>query len=144
MAKSDDAADKLKLTGVDSAFLDATAPKAIAPSKTDDPHDGLDMSVFDGRSAAITKCIEWVAETLALDDVDPATAPSALAWGMRSWARSTSQTTDEFWKSFVAKLVPSRANLEADEARHDDGRKLDGLEDDLLRIRENALKGARG
>lgn len=98
----------------------------------------VESVVFEGKSAGIVAIVNWVAENLCIKDPRPEDAPSAIAWSMLEWAKDESS---EFWKGPFSKLIPNRGTLEEAEKRRDDGRSLDYLEEDLLRIRERVLGG---
>ena len=65
-----------------------------------------DLRALKGKpTVPVVQAAAWAFEHLDADWVTPADAPSAGAWSMREWARSSMATRSEFYKKFVAKLV---------------------------------------
>lgn len=71
----------------------------------------VDLSPLKGKpSVPILECVKWTTENLDKDSVTPADAPSAGAWSMLFWARSSLSARGEFYRSFVVKLLPKGAD----------------------------------
>ncbi len=79
---------------------------------------------LDGKVCSVAKAVDWVAANISLSAPDVSEAPSSTAWGMLIWAQATPGNTNEFWKNIFPKLMPTRAQIEADNSRSDDGRSL--------------------
>ncbi|HUV64992.1 MAG TPA: hypothetical protein VMW24_13925 [Sedimentisphaerales bacterium] len=73
-----------------------------------------------GRPVSIRKIIYWVFNSLDSKVVNEDDAPCAGAWSMLQWAKKDSDSRDLFFKSYVVKLLPSKAQMEAEEAQADD------------------------
>jgi hypothetical protein len=86
--------------------------------------------------------IEWVREHLPLRGIGPRDAPSASAWAMFWNARSSVSGYNEFMDKFASKLMPSRAEIEARNARKDDGGTLEFLRE-ARKIRLRAERTAQ-
>jgi len=78
--------------------------------------------------------VEWVFENLGLDDVQPEDAPSAGAWSMFEVYRVTNERKLEFYTQFAAKLLPTRSQLDIDDARKGDGKDIDRWIEDNLQV----------
>jgi len=103
----------------------------------------LTEEVFDGArgnksSQPMRVVVEWVFEVLE-DDGYPSgslktleAAPSMGAFGLLKWARHSPNNKAEFYRSFVAKLLPSKSEIDAGLDFGDDGReafaRLDAFE----------------
>ena len=74
----------------------------------------VDLSPLKGKpSVSILECVKWTMEHLDRRSVMPADAPSAGAWSMLFWARSSLSARGEFYRSFVVKLLPKGANQDS-------------------------------
>jgi hypothetical protein len=101
--------EELKAGGVPAkeawwqAAAEFPAPTASpAPAKT----PAIDLSALKGKPPIpVAQSAAWVSEHLDADWITPADAPSASAWSMREWARSTPAARTEFYRIFVAKIV---------------------------------------
>lgn len=83
---------------------------------------GYDLSALDGKpQISMIKVVQWAFEHLDSPGVTPADAPSAGAWTMLTWARQNGDTRSEFMKTFMAKLMPNRQQVEDSERMSDDG-----------------------
>jgi hypothetical protein len=67
--------------------------------------------------------IEWVWGSLGIVDIQPEDAPDSQSWFLLSWARTPAGKT-EFFRSFVARLLPSKNSAEEEEKFFDDGRRV--------------------
>ena len=66
----------------------------------------VDLRALKGKpTVSVVQAATWAFEHLDADWVSPADAPSAGAWSMREWARSSMAARSEFYRTFVAKLV---------------------------------------
>lgn len=98
-------------------------------------------SVFKGKQANTRKNVMWVAESIALDKPDPKDAPSSQAWGMLMWVRRSPQNESEFWRQIYPKLLPSRTQVDNEDAKIDDGGAvLSMIEDVRTAAREAAAE----
>ena len=93
----------------------------------------VDLRALMGKpTLPVAEAATWASEHLDADWVSPADAPSAGAWSMREWARSSMAARSEFYRTFVAKLVmppqeeARRAKEEADAHHSEFYRKLFG------------------
>ena len=91
-----------------------------------EPEKPATTETFNGKVASETECIRWVSEVLELDGVTMAEAPSATAWGLYQWAL---KNKTEFWKSHYTKIMPNKAELNAQGKMSDDGRNIEHLLD---------------
>jgi len=86
------------------------------------PSDRVMPSDFDGSGrTSMLADVEWVYNHLAfaVDDLDRSKCPSAGAWQLLLWVKADNQS--EFYKSFVPKLLPTRAQLDDHDPFKDDG-----------------------
>lgn len=87
----------------------------------------VDLRALKGKPAvSVVQAAAWAFEHLDTDWIEPADAPSAGAWSMREWARSSMTARSEFYRTFVAKLVlpPQEEAREAEEAAEAHNREL--------------------
>ncbi len=140
MAKKDNAFDKLRDAGKLDQYNEIVGN--LGQTSNNRPArqggNGVPAATFEGKTAPVADVIHWVAENLVVNDVEASDAPSASAWAMLTWAQSDATNRAEFWRNVYTKLLPSRAQLEAIERFHDDGRELNELEDELLRMAREA------
>ena len=111
---------------------------------------GLPQAVledFEGKSrSTLRKDIEWVYQHFAMTGLEPEDAPSPGAWGLLVWVRESKSNRSEFFKSLVAKLIPSRQAFDRDERELDESRDLLGTIGRLRRAHDDAAlpSGAPG
>jgi len=105
------------------------------------PSGGLvSASVFAGKQTSASQTIDWVASHVAIRDVHPEEAPSATAWAMLQWVQRSPGNQAEFWRLIYPKRLPTSKAFEAEQQIIEDGRRLDELEDWVLRECEKATK----
>lgn len=75
--------------------------------------------------------VRWVADNLYRNP-QPKEAPSATAWGVLVTYRGNEQARLAFYANMWSKLLPTKADIEAELRRRDDGRELLELEDRLV------------
>jgi hypothetical protein len=101
--------EELKASGMPAkdAWVQA-ADEFPAPSqKTDKATPPVDLLPLKGKQAVpIYEATKWVMENLDADWITPADAPSAGAWSMLRWARSSLAARGDFYRTFVSKLLP--------------------------------------
>lgn len=86
----------------------------------------LKKSLFAGRGMAAAKeIIEWVFENLYIEDVTPADAPCAGAWGWRLELKAARVMRQDFFRNIWPRLLPSKAEQDMEARYADDGRRLD-------------------
>jgi hypothetical protein len=88
--------------------------------------------------------IEWVYSNLSNKDVLPGDSPNTGAWAMLDWAR---QNKHEFFTSLFAKVLPTKSQIDADQAKVDDGgaiRLIAECERDLIARLEGTMDGVGG
>jgi hypothetical protein len=73
--------------------------------------------------------IEWAYLNKNNKDATPDDAPNIGAWGMMTWAR---EHAHEFYMSIFTKVLPSKAAIDADAVKSDDGGVI-GLLDEIER-----------
>jgi len=83
---------------------------------------------FEGKpKATIRENAEWVAEHLCVEGVVPEDAPSMAAWSMWETFRVSASSRLEFYKTVYARLMPSKAQVDAQDRYSDDGRSTEEL-----------------
>ena len=66
----------------------------------------VELRALKGKQAvSVVEAATWAFEYLDADWIKPADAPSAGAWSLREWARSSMAARTEFYKMFATKLV---------------------------------------
>lgn len=118
--------EELKSTGLSGS---EAYQRAVAEFAKPLPVEGgaglVPQAVFDGKTVPSRAAVEWVAKHLQVAELGPEDAPSGEAWSLLAWARSDAEAMRDFWKSVYPKILPSKAQIEADDAtRGDDGRDL--------------------
>jgi len=98
------------------------------------------------RPVSIRRIIYWVFNSLDNVAVMEKSAPCPGAWSMLQWAKADAASRDLFFKNYVVKLLPSKAQMEAEEAQaDDDGKHLAETIKRLLGIADAAQRaGAQG
>lgn len=92
-----------------------------------------------GRTASRTAEVEWVQQQLAiasLDDIDPATVPSASAVALLKWAMAN---TGDFFCKLYSSQLPTKKQLEEQQRFNDDGQDTIALIEKLEQLRERDL-----
>jgi hypothetical protein len=102
-----------------------------------------DLSALKGKPAVtIAEAVAWASENLDCDSITPADAPSAGAWSMLQWARSSMAARGEFYRNFVVKFLaaPQEAKRAAEAEREERKRashaRRDSMINDLLKDRQ--------
>jgi hypothetical protein len=113
------------------ARMDLWEPEDARPSSKKD--------VFKGKKALHPENIRWVAESIAIDDVHQADAPSSTAWGLLQWVIKSPANQATFWTQIYTKLVPVKAREEGDKLADDGG--LIALLEEVERASQEAMDG---
>jgi hypothetical protein len=111
----------------------------------------VDLRALNGKPAVtVVEAATWAFEYLDADWVTPADAPSAGAWSMREWARSSMAARSEFYRTFAARIVlqPQEQARQAEEKRRIADSRVQAdinrfLGDRLNRQSEDSLKPER-
>jgi len=77
--------------------------------------------------------LKWVFHALGAKDLRPEDAPSPGAWNLLYELQHDSVMLKQFYTTVYPKLLPSRAQMDKGEDRAEDGRKLFGIIEGLLR-----------
>ena len=88
----------------------------------------VDLRVLKGKPAVnIADAAAWVFENLDCDWIAPADAPSAGAWSLLQWARSSMMARSEFYRNFASRVVsrPQEIQRKADDERQEKRRMAD-------------------
>lgn len=83
-------------------FPPPTAPPSVTAGMAVDLH-----ALRDKPKVPVVSAAAWAFEHLDANWVTPVDAPSAGAWSLLHWARSSMAARSEFYRTFVAKLVPA-------------------------------------
>lgn len=108
--------EELKAGGMEAkpAWVEAAAEFPSPSQVSIEVAPLVDLSPLRGKPAVpIVDVIKWVMANLDVVGVMPAEAPSAGAWSMLYWARSSLSARGEFYRSFVVKLLPKGADQES-------------------------------
>jgi hypothetical protein len=90
----------------------------------------VSREMFSGKKESTARAdLEFVYNSIDLEDVEPEDAPSAGAWGLLCRVRALPALQVEFYTSMWPKLLPSRASLE--ETPRDTISGLIGLVDEI-------------
>ena len=88
----------------------------------------FNLGALQGKPAVkIVDAAAWVFENLDCDWITPADAPSAGAWSLLQWARSSMMARGEFYRNFANKVVagPQAAQRKAEDEHQEKRRKAD-------------------
>lgn len=77
--------------------------------------------------------LKWVFQALGAKDLTPKDAPSAGAWALLTTLQTDEVLLKGFYTTVFPKLLPSKTQIDKGEDRVDDGRKLFGIIEQLLR-----------
>ncbi len=77
--------------------------------------------------------LKWVFQALGSKDLKPEDAPSAGAWALLTNLNDDEMMLKDFYRTVFPKLLPSKSQLDKGDDRADDGRKLFGIIERLLR-----------
>ncbi len=77
--------------------------------------------------------IRWVFQALGSDGLKPGDAPSPGAWAYYRQLLADQTMRKDFYRTVAPKLLPSKSQLDKGDDRVDDGRKLFGIIERLLR-----------
>ena len=95
----------------------------------------VDVSALKGKPPApIVEAAAWVFENLDCEWVTPGEAPSAGAWSLLQWARSSMAARGEFYRTFAAKVVvpPEKEARQAEEESRQKRQKADAKWQDTI------------
>lgn len=117
-------------------YADVEAPEGPDGERIENAADGEAEDTIDPTPDGPQKQfrredVEWVYQNLDTD-ASRADAPSPGAFGLREWAKKPGNK-GEFYRNFLAKLLPSKAQVDADAARIDDGSSCEDTCRTLLR-----------
>lgn len=98
------------------------------------------MAANKKRRVNFRRDVEWVYSALSVENVQPEHAPSRGALALYRWATLDEATEQDFLKTFLPKLLPSKGELDQNERAQGGGRKIVELIDDLLEWQENGRK----
>ena len=77
--------------------------------------------------------IRWVFQALGSEGLKPEDAPSAGAWAYFCQLKEDQMMRKDFYRTVAPRLLPSKSQLDKGDDRVDDGRKLFGIIERLLR-----------
>lgn len=122
------AGDTMKHSGVPRPHRTLSVSKEKAQDVPVLNKDAVSKDDFAGKAEpSIREVAEWVFDNIDMKDVQASDAPSAGAWSLLRWVqKNKASNQSEFYRTFSAKLLPSRQQLEVEGRFVDDGRKLDG------------------
>lgn len=107
-------------------------PKRKPPVKV----ESVPADVFADRpSVSARKVVQWVFNSIDLDDLKPEDAPSAGAWSLLMRLRRYPDLLKEFYRTIWSKMLPTRSEIERTERFEDDGREQLDIIDKLERSR---------
>ena len=96
-----------------AAFRKQTREEARVPRK-----------VFEGKECTYREEVEWVASNIEVRGVKASDAPSAAAWMLLKFARSSPTNLMYFCKDFYAKLNTLQATADEEGPFKDDGQEI--------------------
>ena len=99
------------------------APKHLSGNGWNKPAPVLREQFSGKKPRNMRERIEWVWGNLDIADIKPEDAPDGQSWFLLSWAKTAAGKT-EFFRSFVARLLPSKNSAEEEDKFFDDGRRV--------------------
>lgn len=100
----------------------------------------ISKSVWSGRDRVGPREVcEWVFDNMWVDDITPADAPSAGAWGLLIACRRYPDVFKDFYRTTWPKILPNKAELDKMDMLNDDGRETITLITRIQKVRENAV-----
>lgn len=85
-------------------------------------------SAFKDKECSDTDAIKWVASVMEVRGIKPTEAPSATAWNILVWARTSPVTKSEFWRILYVKAIPNIGSSEGGGRFTNDGHIVDLLD----------------
>jgi len=117
----------------------AEANSVQLPGST--PLPFVDLEVFEGKQATEVEVIRWVARNMMVSNPSAEECPDATAWALLAHCRMSPLAVAEFWKTTYTKLLPSRAQMEAQKGDNEtDGSKTLQIISELRKIGKEAIK----
>lgn len=101
---------------------DVVPPQPHAPKPTIAARPAVTHKSFEGRTCSESEAIRWCFENLAIEDLKPEDAPSSGAWGLLQECQRSPSFREDFLKTILPKLLPTRQQIETQESFNDDGR----------------------
>ena len=115
--------EQLKTEGVPAKHAWFQAAVEFAPeneSADDELVSRPDLAVLKNKPpVSVLEAAQWVFEHLDTDWIEPADAPSAGAWSLLQWARSSMTARSQFYKQFAQKLVMPAQETECKAESHE-------------------------
>ena len=69
----------------------------------------VDKAVFEGKPRIpLEDAVRWALDTLCMAGIGPRDAPSAAAWSLREWARSSRRASTDFFRVYVCGVLSPR------------------------------------
>ena len=88
--------------------------------------------------------IKWVADNMRIVDIRPKECPSKRAWNMLCECRENKMFRATFWHTHYAKIVPTKADVDAGRKARIDGQPTIDMIQRILKAKEKAEKGGVG
>lgn len=88
----------------------SSSPSGATPPELPDKYAKSD--VFEGKTSSLKQDYQWVYDNIAIEDVDPDSAPSSGAWGLLQFARSDSKSFYVEWMRMVSRQESSDEVME--------------------------------
>lgn len=100
--------------------------------------ESVRLDQFTGKKEANPlEIVQWVFDHIDVDEATPDMAPSPGAWSLLVEVRANKSLKADFYKTIWAKTLPSRSQLEIQEAFKDDGRRQIALIDQIRGLEED-------
>jgi len=121
------------------AELDRPEVEADAELIEDAVDDSAVMVAATGTARFRREDVEWVYANMGVKSLAftkkrlEADAPSPGAYGLWAWAVKSPANESEFYRNFLAKLLPSKSQIDTDDARFDDGSSVEDTCKAILR-----------
>tara|TARA_R100000306_G_scaffold60830_2_gene61968 strand:+ start:388 stop:981 length:594 start_codon:yes stop_codon:yes gene_type:complete len=88
----------------------SSSPSGAAPPELPDKY--AKGGVFEGKTSSLKQDYQWVYDNIAIEDLDPESAPSSGAWGLLQFARSDSKSFYVEWMRMVSRQESSDEVME--------------------------------
>ncbi len=99
----------------------------------------VQLDIFQNKpTASARQIVQWVFDSIDIEDCKPEDAPSAGAWSFLQRVRTYPDLLKEFYRSIWSRMLPNKSEIEALEKFEDDGRDQIHLIDQILRAKDKA------
>jgi len=117
------ALQEFKINEIEPPVEKEKEPEPLVPQEED---DGPEDPEWAQNHVPMRKAVEWVFSAIGRSEVKKCDSPGPGAWALLKWVRETDSkghrfNVSEFYRTFAAKLLPTRTQIDVEGDRADDG-----------------------